>query len=329
MLKKLVLSAVVVAGSIHTAAAQDVTLRAAHIESTESATHRAYERFASLVDEKTNGAVEVQVFPAGQLGGLRDLYEGIKLGSVDITSSGPDYTANLAPVMVVAALYYSYDDVDHADRALDGEFGARLSDALARDAGMRVLAWGELGFRSVFNTERPINTVGDFSGMKIRVPEAQLHLLPMKALGASPTPIPYAEVYTAMQTGIVDGAEGTPAVVKQQRFDEVSKYYSLTRHLFNPIHLVVSARKFDGLTPEQQAAVTEAAREAFAEQRREARADNEAALEALRGQDGIEVNEPSREEMRSAVEPTWNELIAPLGDEGQQLLQLLLDARDG
>nr|WP_255720268.1 TRAP transporter substrate-binding protein [Acuticoccus kalidii] len=326
-MKQLVLCAAVVAGSVQLAAAQDVTLRAAHIESTDSATHRAYERFATLVDEKTEGAVAVEVFPAGQLGGLRDLYEGIKLGSVDLTSSGPDYTANLAPVMVVAALYYSYDDADHADRALDGAFGDRLSEALAREAGMRVLAWGELGFRSVFNTERAIETVDDFKGLKIRVPEAQLHILPMKALGASPTPIPYAEVYTAMQTGIVDGAEGTPAVVKQQRFDEVSDYYSLTRHLYNPIHLVISARTFDALTEDQQAAVTEAAREAFTEQRREARADNEAALEALRSQDGIAVNEPEREAMRSAVEGTWAELIEPLGEEGQELLQLLLDAR--
>jgi tripartite ATP-independent transporter DctP family solute receptor len=312
-------------GALPALAQAETTLRAAHIESTDSATHRAYEMFAELVAEKTGGAVAVQVFPAGQLGGLRDLYEGIGLGSVDITSSGPDYTANLAPVMVVAALYYSYEDEAHADRALDGEFGERLSEALAREANMRILAWGDLGFRSVFNTRRPIEDAADFEGLQLRVPEAQLHILPMEALGASPTPIPYAEVYTSMQTGVVDGAEGVPAVVIQQRFDEVSDYYSLTKHLYNPLHLVIGEAVYGRLTTEQQAAVEAAAREAFQWQREQARADNQAALETMRGGD-LAVNEPNREAMREKVEPTWQQLIAPLGEEGKELLDLLLNS---
>ncbi len=303
-----------------------VTLRAAHVESTDSATHKAYVAFAEKVKAATNGSVEVQVFPAGQLGNLRDLYEGLGLGSIDLTSSGPDYTANIAPVMVTAALYYSYSSPEQADRALQGEFSNRLSDALAKNAGMQILAWGELGWRSVFNVKQPITGAADFKGLKLRVPEANLHILPMKALGAAPTPIPYADVYTSMQTGIVDGAEGTPAVVTQQKFDEVAKYYSLTRHLYNPLHLVISDIAMSRLSDEQKKAVKQAAREAFNDQRIQARADNKAALDTL-VKGGIAVNEDlDAAALREIVKPTWDVLTKDLGAEGQNLVNLLLNA---
>jgi tripartite ATP-independent transporter DctP family solute receptor len=298
-------------------------LHAAHIESTTSATHKGYMDFAKRVEETTDGAVKVKVFPAGQLGNLRDLYEGIKLGSVDITSSGPDYSANIAPIMIAAALYFSYRDDAHADSLLDGAFSATLSEALAKQAGMRILAWGELGWRSVYNTVRPIMSASDFAGLKLRVPEAQLHILPMKALGAAPTPLPYSDVYTSMQTGIVDGAEGTAASVMQQKFNEVSKYYSLTQHLYNPLHLVIGDTVFGGLSTQQQEAVQAAAVAAFQAQRTQARADNAAALAALRNS-GVAVNAVDVTEIRKIVIPTWEPLVAPLGAEGQALVDMLL-----
>ena len=299
------------------------TLRAAHIESPESATHKGYVAFAERVREATGGSVEVQVFPAGQLGNLRDLYEGLALGSVDITSSGPDYTANIAPVMVTAALYYSYQSDEHADRAFEGEFSSRLSDALAAQANMRILAWGELGWRSVFNTRRAIKAPADFKGLKIRVPEAQLHILPMQALGAAPSPIPYAEVYTSMQTGVVDGAEGTPAAVIQQKFNEVSKFYSLTNHLYNPIHVVISGGAFGKLSKQQQDAVSQAAIEVFRAQRAQSRVDNEAGIKEI-AKRGLPVNDDvDMNAIRKIVEPTWATLTKDLGANGQALVKLL------
>ncbi|WP_316860913.1 TRAP transporter substrate-binding protein [uncultured Cohaesibacter sp.] len=300
-----------------------VTLRAAHIESPESATHKGYLEFAKLTKEATGGAVDVKVFPAGQLGNLRDLYEGLKLGSVDITSSGPDYSANLAPIMVTAALYYSYRDDAHVDKLLEGEFSEHLSEAMFKQAGMRILAWGELGWRSVFNTVRPITGIEDFKGLKLRVPEAKLHIEPMKALGASPTPIPYSEVYTAMQTGVVDGAEGTPAAVTQQKFNEVSKFYSLTRHQYNPIHMVIGKFAYGKLSADQQKAVELAAREAFRKQRSVARADNAASLKALETA-GLKVNELNTDPLREAVLPVWDLLTKDLGPDGKDLVKMLI-----
>jgi len=300
-----------------------VRLRAAHIESPVSATHKGYVAFAEKVKAVTNGAVEIQVFPAGQLGNLRDLYEGLKLGSVDMTSSGPDYTANIAPVMVTAALYYSYQSDAHADRAFEGKFSQQLSEALAKQANMHILAWGELGWRSVFNTKRAIKVPADFKGLKIRVPEAQLHILPMQALGAAPSPIPYSEVYTSMQTGVVDGAEGTPAAVIQQKFNEVSKHYSLTRHLYNPIHLVISGAAFGKLSKPQQDAVSQAAVEVFRAQRTQSRADNEAGIKEI-AKRGLPVNDDvDANAIRKLVEPTWGPLTKDLGATGQELVKLL------
>ena len=300
-----------------------VRLRAAHIESTTSATHKGYVAFAEKVKAATNGAVDIQVFPAGQLGNLRDLYEGLKLGSVDITSSGPDYTANIAPVMVTAALYYSYQSDKHADRAFEGEFSTKLSDALAEQANMRILAWGELGWRSVFNTKRAIKGPADFKGLKIRVPEAQLHILPMQALGAAPSPIPYSDVYTSMQTGVVDGAEGTPAAVIQQKFNEVSKFFSLTRHLYNPIHVVISGGAYGKLSKPQQDAVTQAAKEVFRAQRAQSRTDNEAGIKQLADR-GLPINaDVDANAIRKLVEPTWGPLTKDLGAKGQELVKLL------
>jgi len=303
-----------------------VRLRAAHIESPTSATQKGYLALAERVKAATGGAVEIQVFPAGQLGNLRDLYEGLKLGTVDITSSGPDYTSNLAPVMVTAALYYSYRSDAHADRAFEGEFSSRLSEALFKQANMRILAWGDLGWRSVFNTRRAIRGPSDFKGLKIRVPEAQLHILPMQALGAAPSPIPYAEVYTSMQTGVVDGAEGTPAAVIQQKFNEVSKFFSLTRHLYNPIHVVISGGAYAKLSKPQQDALTQAARDVFREQRAQSRSDNEAGIKAIAAR-GLPVNDDvDIAAMRKVVEPTWGPLTKDLGPTGQELLKLLLQA---
>lgn len=303
-----------------------VRLRAAHIESTTSATHKGYVALAERVKTATGGSVEIQVFPAGQLGNLRDLYEGLKLGSVDITSSGPDYTANIAPVMVTAALYYSYQSDAHADRAFEGKFSSQLSDALAKQANMRILAWGELGWRSVFNTKRAIRGPADFKGLRIRVPEAQLHILPMQALGAAPSPIPYADVYTSMQTGVVDGAEGTPAAVIQQKFNEVSKFYSLTRHLYNPIHVVISGGAYGKLSKQQQDALSQAAQEVFRAQRAQSRIDNEASIKLLTDR-GLPVNaDVDLAAMRKVVEPTWGPLTKDLGATGQELVKLLQSA---
>lgn len=306
------------------AQAKTKTLKVAHIESTTSSTHKAWEKFAELVKKKTNGSVTAEVFPAGQLGGLRDIFEGLRLGSVDMTSSGSDYTASLAPVMVIPSMYYVWKSREHAYKVLDGPIGEEFNQGLQK-AGIRILAWGDLGWRSVFNKVRKIEKPDDMKGIKLRVPEAKLHLLPMRAFGASPVTIPYGEVYTAMQTNIVDGAEGTPTAVLQQKFNEVSKFYSLTEHLLLAIHAVISNGAFDRLSADEQKAVTSAAKEAFTEQRTTSNKDAAEALDKIKAS-GVAINQPNKEAFRKIAMGTWNELVEPLGDSGKALLDKVIKA---
>lgn len=300
-------------------------LKVGHIEAPNSATHQSYLKFQKLVAERTGGSIDVKVFPAGQLGGLRDLFEGIRFGSVEMTSSGPDYISNLVPMVVCASLYYLWHSEDHARKVLTGPNGSIFDKYLIKQAQLRAVAWGNLGFRSVFNTKRAIKTPADLAGMKIRVPEAKLHMVPMKALGALPTPIPYAEVYTSLQTNIVDAAEAVPAVVVQQKFNEVSKYYSLTNHLFNPLMVVIGEKFYQSLSAKEKEAVVESAREAWRAEWDVAAKDNLAAIDKIQA-GGVPVNAVDMAPFIKIVEPTWKELIDPLGKEGWDIVNKFRDA---
>ena len=305
--------------------AKSKVLKVGHIEAPSSATHQSYLTFQKLVAERSGGSVEVKVFPAGQLGGLRDLFEGIRFGSIEMTSSGPDYVSNLVPMVVCASLYYLWRSESHARKVLAGADGSIFDKFLIDKAQLRVMAWGNLGFRSVFNTKRAIETPADLAGLKIRVPEAKLHLLPMKALGALPTPIPYAEVYTSMQTNIVDAAEAVPAVMLQQKFNEVSKFYSLTNHLFNPLMVVIGERFYQSLDAKEKEAVVESAREAWREEWDVAAKDNNTAIDRIKA-GGVPVNTVDMAPFAKICEPTWKELVDPLGDEGWRIVKKFKDA---
>ena len=306
--------------------AQAKTLRAAHVEAPASATHEGHMAFAEAVREKTGGSVEIAVFPAGQLGGARDIYEGIRLGSIDITSTGVDFTITYAPLMLLAGIYYAFENDEHVDRVFAGPVTERLSQALMSGAGMRILAWGDLGWRQIFSSSRGIDAVADFRGLKIRVPDTKMHIVPLSTLGAAPTPVAYAEVYSALQTGIVDAAEGFPAAILEQRFNEVSSHYSLTNHLYSATHLVIGNSAFGRLQPNEQQAVEEAALEAFAAQRAVSRQRNAESLAQMLQSTAHTIHEPDLAAIRAAVEPAWDRLVDELGPEGKEIFDLIRQA---
>jgi tripartite ATP-independent transporter DctP family solute receptor len=296
-----------------------VTLKVAHAEPPENSLHRGYERFKELVEERTGGEIDVRIYPAGQLGGIRDAVEGMRLGTIELSSTGPDYTSNLVPMLTTASLYYIWRSSEHAWRVLDGEVSERLSRHLIDGAGLRILTWGYQGFRSVISKGRAVASPGDLAGMRVRVPEARLHVLPFQALGANPTPVPYAEVYTALQTNVVEAAEGVPAAVVQMKFYEVVDFFSLTEHLFNPVQILMSERVFQTLSGDEQAIVTASARDAFAYQRGLGEADNAAAMaEIERG--GVQIVEADVDAFRELVRPVWDDLLADLGDEAREIV---------
>ncbi|MCT4332756.1 TRAP transporter substrate-binding protein [Paracoccus sp. YLB-12] len=187
--------------------------------------------------------------------------------------------------------------------------GDDLNDRLA-DEGFLPLGWMELGSRNVTNSVRPIGTVEDLKGLKIRLQPNETHISTFRALGANPVSMGIAEVYSALQQGVLDGQENPYSVIKSRNFNEVQKYVSDTNHFFDFIALVVNRDQFDALSEEQQQIVREAAADAVAWQRETARAEDEAAREALiaAGMEFTEITDEARAQMQEASVPVIEEL---------------------
>ncbi|GAI05652.1 unnamed protein product, partial [marine sediment metagenome] len=182
----------------------------------------AGEYFAELVKEKTNGEVEIQVFPSSQLGNQRDLIEGLIFGTLDLTLTSTAVLGNFLPKIAIFDLPFLFRDVKHAYKALDS-IGMEIGKEL-EPKGIKLLAFFENGVRHLTNNVRPVRAPEDMKGLKIRVMEQKIYIEMMKALGANPTPMAFGELFTALQQGTVDGQENPVSHIWTKRFFEVQKY---------------------------------------------------------------------------------------------------------
>lgn len=241
--------------------------------------HHAYavgaHEFARLVRKGTNGEVIVKVYPAGQLGkGERELLEGLQVGTIHlaVTATGP--VSNFSPDMGVVDLPFLFTSPEHVDKVLDGPVGRELLDGL-QSARIQGLAFFENGFRNFTNSTRPLRKPEDFKGLKFRTMENPVHLASVRQLGAQAVPMSWGEVYTSLQTKVIDGQENPIAIIHAYKLSEVQKYLSLTGHFYSPAPLSMSLKKFKQLKPEWQELFFEAAIKAAAFERQLIR-DNEA-----------------------------------------------------
>lgn len=282
------------------AQAQDVTLKFGHYGSASDSVTAAANRFAELVSEKTDGKLAVEVFGNGELGNSPTMLEGARLGTIDIVTTGnPYFTASL-PQLNVLDLPFLFQSDAHAFAVLDGEVGAELMGSMA-SAGLQGLAFWELGFRNLTNNVRQISEPADLAGLKIRTTPNPAHVLAFQTLGANPTPMPFAEVYSALQTGTIDGQENPVNHIYANKLNEVQKYLSLTQHAYTTSPLVINANRWASLSPEFQAALQEAALEAATLQRELNDEEDVTALEAMKAA-GMEVEEnPNHDAFRDAV----------------------------
>jgi len=243
--------------------------------------------FLDTLAELSGGTFTGEQAPAGQLGGERDMIEGLQIGSLDlvITSTGP--LGNFVPEVLAIDLPFLFRDYDHARRVLDGEIGQELLDAIGEN-DLVGLAWTENGFRHVTNSQRPVTTPADLGGLKLRTMENAVHMAAFEGMGAAPTPMAFPEVFGALQQGVVDGQENPITVITASRFWEVQGYVTLTGHVYSPAIVLASPILFDGLTEEQQGWFHEAARASAAATRAEV--DRlEAEGVALMRENGMEV----------------------------------------
>ncbi|WP_299792362.1 TRAP transporter substrate-binding protein [uncultured Marivita sp.] len=243
--------------------------------------------FIDTLTELSGGEFTGSQAPAGQLGGERDMIEGLQIGSMDvvITSTGP--LGNFVPEVYALDLPFLFRDYDHARKTLDGEIGQELLEKINENQ-LVGLAWTENGFRHVTNSQRPVRTPEDLEGLKLRTMENRVHMEAFSEMGASPTPMAFPELFTALQQGVVDGQENPVTVITASKFWEVQGHVSLTGHVYSPAVVLASPILMDGLTEEQRGWFYEAAKASAAATRAEVNRLEDAGVALLR-ENGMEV----------------------------------------
>lgn len=239
---------------------EKVTLRLGHIANESDAWHKGAEKFAELVKEKTNGSVEVEIYPSSTLGNDRDLIEGMQLGSVDFALVA-GVLSNFYEPYSILELPYLFRDNEHLESVLYGDVGTKLKDDLLANAQVRGLEFWVRGPR-VLTANRSIETAADLEGLKIRVPEIPASIAAWEAMGSTPTPMAFGEVYSSLQTGVIDAQENPLALIASNKFSEVQSHLMLTNHVYGYVLLAMSDLTYQKLTEDQQKAVEEAAKEA-------------------------------------------------------------------
>ncbi|KUK14412.1 MAG: TRAP dicarboxylate transporter, DctP subunit [bacterium 42_11] len=219
----------------------------------------AVDIFANYVFTKTNGEIKVNAFHASQLGNEKEILEGLKIGSIEFgtITTGPIPTL-FKPIMVFD-IPYLFPNVYVAWEVLDGPFGQKLMGEMLKETGVRCLAISENGYRHFFTIKKEVHSPADMKGLKIRTMENPAHMKLVEALGASPTPIAFGELYMALQQGVVGGAECPITLINNMKFYEVSKYVVLDGHLYNPLIMFVNDKVWNKFTEEQKLIIYEGA----------------------------------------------------------------------
>ena len=242
-------------------------LKLAHTLPASDTHHLAALRFAEDVNKRTNGQIVIQVYPAGALGNDPSILQNLRIGALDIGFTGNPFFTSFVPKLNVLDLPYLFTSFDHVYKVIDGPVGRQLLAELEQSQ-LKGIAFWEIGFRNITNSKRSILRPDDLKGIKIRTTPNPAHVAAFQALGASPAPLAFPEVYLALQNGTVDAQENPINLIYASKFFEVQKHLSLTQHAYTASVVAMSLAKFNALTPEQQGAILEAARDAAIYQRK-------------------------------------------------------------
>ena len=257
--------------------------------------------------------MQIDIFPNAALGDERANIEDLQMGTLDIAVSSTGPLGNFVQDFLILDLPFLFKDYDHAHAVLDGEIGQALSAKLD-DIGVVGGAFWENGFREMTNSKRPINSVADCAGLKLRCMENQVHMDAFSALGMDPTPMAWSEVFTALQQGVIDGQENPIAVIYSNKVYEAQEHLAITNHVYSPAMILFSKTVFEGLDPAYQTALMEAAQEAAAFER-SACEDSEAEQIAEMEAAGMQVTHPDTTEFQAAMAPVYEKYAEQFGQE--------------
>lgn len=296
------LAGVAIAASTGFSAAE-TTLKVGHVFAADHPWQVALEGLSNDVSEATDGEVVIEVYPSSQLGGDREVAEGLGLGTIEMGLFGTGALQVLDKRLIIEELPYAWPTREAAYAALDGELGDALADILA-EHDIETLSWWESGYRHITNSVKPIETPADLEGIKLRVPEAELRLDTFRELGAQPTPMAFSEVFTSLQQNVVDGQENPLATIYASKFHEVQDHLALSGHIWGSGVLTISSDAWDGLTEEQQQILTEKAAIWRDKEREMIQKSDEEVLTKLEDA-GMQITRPDAATFQEAVQPVW------------------------
>jgi len=309
-----VLATAVVALAATASLAQDIqerTIKFGHLNNADHAVSFGVKRFAELLATKSGGKLKVQEFPANQLGNEMQQQSALQGGVQEMSAPATTSLAGIVKEFGLVDFPFAVSTFEQADALLDGPLGQALISKLP-EKGLVALGYWDLGFRNVTNSKRPITRAEDLEGLKLRVIPNPVFLESFKAFKANPVPMPFAELYGALESKAVDGQENPFAVILSNKFFEVNKFVSATNHVYAANIVLVSKRFWDRLSPTEQKLMHEAANEARGYQRQVSRAAAQKAIGDLKAK-GMQYNEIAPQEqarMRTIVKPVVDKFAA-------------------
>ncbi len=308
------LTAAILLSTTMVAQAKTTTLKFAHAAPTSDLQQTLAEYFAEEVAKRTNGDIEVQIFPQGQLGKDQQMISGTRSGIIDIQMTGLNNFIGFMPEVGGLLLPYTFKDRMHAYRVLDGEIGQKVMKDFEKH-GMKGLGFPENGYRNITNNKKPIRTPDDVVGLKIRTNNSVALNQAFDLLKANPQPMPISELYTALETNVVEAQEHPIGITHSFKYYEVQKYLSLTEHSYSMLAFTMNLKKFNKLSDAHQKVILDVAKESVDLQRKLSMEKEAGMIEELKAH-GMEVNtDVDKEAFQKIVQPTWDSYIEKHGDE--------------
>lgn len=295
-----------------------IVLKLPHIVALDNPAHIASEAFKKEVEEKSNGKIEIQIFPNGELyGSDRELIEAIQLNNVEISMVGTPSLGNFDPKFYVLDLPFLFQDRQTPRKALSGKLGEELNKGL-EEINLKSLGYGYDGFRHILNSKQPIETLDDLNGLKVRVQESEIQEAIFKSLKTNPSPLAYGELYSALQQNVYQGMDGPFAMIDSGKFYEVQKYMTLTHHQYSGLIILMNNEKFNSLPGDLQDILMEASKN-FEENYYNLVDKAEDTIKDRMVKEGLleinELDDASLEEFKKAVEPVYEKYEEILGTE--------------
>ncbi|MFT4637324.1 MAG: tripartite ATP-independent transporter DctP family solute receptor [Verrucomicrobiales bacterium] len=293
-------------------------LKLAHVLDQSHPVHQALEFMADRLDVNSGGTMKIEIFPNGQLGSETESIEQLQRSAVAMVKTSTAAMEGYIGEMALFGLPYLFRDEEHYWQVLDGEIGKAMLD-LGEDVGIKGLNYYDSGSRSFYTVDGPILTPDDLKGKKVRVMRSKMAMDLISEMGGSPTPIPFGELYTALQQGTVDGAENNPPSFDTSRHYEAAKHYSLDEHARIPDMVLVSRKIWNNLTSQQQQWLQQAADESVVFQRDLWKRKTEESLERVIAA-GVTVHRPAKEPFQKKVAGLYRQFDGtPIGEHVKQI----------